>query len=168
MAPDGGVRANSRTVRVCWPRGMSNPFRYFNSSPEVIRLVVMMYVRYPLSLRNVEDLLAERGIDISHETVRFWWNRFGPMFAAEIRKRRVAHMRGYPQWRWHLDEVFVKINGKLCYLWRAVDHEGEVLEGHRHVAMRRAREMYALRIFKPLRWPHATCSSPRRVARGVI
>src|SRR5271167_3912141 len=70
---------------------MSNPFRYFNSSPEVIRLVVMMYVRYPLSLRNVEDLLAERGIDISHETVRFWWNRFGPIFAAEIRKRRVAH-----------------------------------------------------------------------------
>jgi putative transposase len=50
------------------------------------------------------------------------------MFAAEIRKRRVAHMRGYPQWRWHLDEVFVKVNGKLCYLWRAVDHEGEVLE----------------------------------------
>jgi putative transposase len=107
---------------------MSNPFRYFNSSPEVIRLVVMMYVRYPLSLRNVEDLLVERGIDISHETVRFWWNRFGPMFAAEIRKRRVAHMRGYPQWRWHLDEVFVKVNGKLSYLWRAVDHEGEVLE----------------------------------------
>src|SRR6516165_6520850 len=72
----------------------------------------------PLSLRNVEDLLAERGIDISHETVRFWWNRFGPMSAAEIRKRRVAHMRSYPQWRWHLDEVFVKVNGKLCYLWR--------------------------------------------------
>src|SRR5271167_2060142 len=102
---------------------MGNPFRYFNSSPEVIRLVVMMYVRYPLSLRNVEDLLAERGIDISHETVRFWWNRFGPMFAAEIRKKRVAHMRGYPQWRWHLDEAFVKVNGKLCYLWRAVDCE---------------------------------------------
>jgi len=107
---------------------MSNPFRYFNSSPEVIRLVVMMYVRYPLSLRNVEDLLAERGIDISHETVRFWWNRFGPLFAAEIRKRRVTNMRVHPQWRWHLDEVFVKVNGKLCYLWRAVDHEGEVLE----------------------------------------
>ena len=65
---------------------MSNRFRYFNSSPEVIRLVVMMYVIYLLSLRNVEDLLAERGIDISHETVRFWWNRFGPMFAAEIGK----------------------------------------------------------------------------------
>jgi putative transposase len=107
---------------------MTNPFRYFNSSPEVIRLVVIMYVRYPLSLRNVEDLLAERGIDISYETVRFWWNRFGPIFAAEIRKRRITQIRGYPQWRWHLDEVFVKINGKLCYLWRAVDHEGEVLE----------------------------------------
>jgi putative transposase len=107
---------------------MSVPFRYFNGSPEVIRLVVMMYVKYPLSLRNVEDLLAERGIDISHETVRFWWNRFGPMFAAQIRKKRVAHTRHYPQRRWHLDEVFVKVNGKLCYLWRAVDHEGEVLE----------------------------------------
>jgi putative transposase len=72
--------------------------------------------------------LAKRGIDISHETVRSWWNRFGPMFAGEIRKRHVAHMRAYPQWRWHLAEVFVKVNGKLCCLWRAVDHEGEVLE----------------------------------------
>ncbi len=65
---------------------MRNPFRYFNSSPEVIRLAVMMYIRYPLSLRQVEDLLFERGIDICHETVRYWWNRFGPMFAAAIRK----------------------------------------------------------------------------------
>jgi putative transposase len=68
---------------------MQNPFRYFNSSPEVIRLAVMMYIRYPLSLRQVEDLPFERGIDICHETVRLWWNRFGPMFAAVIRKRRV-------------------------------------------------------------------------------
>ena len=88
----------------------------------------MMYVRFPLSLRNVEDLLHERGIDISHETVRFWWNRFGPMFAAEIRRKRVSQMRAYSNWQWHLDEVFVKINGELHYLWRAVDHEGEVLE----------------------------------------
>jgi transposase-like protein len=86
-----------------------------------------MYIRYPLSLRQVEDLLFERGIDICHESVRFWWNRFGPMFAAEIRKRRVDH-RSYSRWRWHLDEVFVRINGKTHYLWRAVDHEGEVLE----------------------------------------
>ena len=106
---------------------MKNPFRYFNSSPEVIRLAVMMYIRYPLSLRQVEDLLFERGIDICHETVRFWWNRFGPMFAAEIRKRRVLH-GSYSNWRWHLDEVFVKISGETHYLWRAVDQEGEVLE----------------------------------------
>jgi putative transposase len=107
---------------------MKNPFRYFDSSPEVIRLVVMMYVKYPLSLRNVEDLLDERGIDICHETVRLWWNRFGPIFAAEIRKKRVDRMRAHTQWRWHLDEVYVKINGEMHYLWRAVDHEGEVLE----------------------------------------
>jgi putative transposase len=106
---------------------MQNLFRCFNSSPEVIRLAVMMYIRYPLSLRQVEDLLFERGIDICHETVRFWWNRFAPIFAAEIRKRRVHH-RAYSQWRWHLDEVFVRINGETHYLWRAVDHEGEVLE----------------------------------------
>ena len=107
---------------------MKNPFRCFNSSPEVIRLTVMLYIRYPLSLRQVEDLLFERGIDICHETVRFWWNRFGPMFAAEIRRRRAESLRAVPQWRWHLDEVFVKINGEMHYLWRAVDHEGEVLE----------------------------------------
>ena len=106
---------------------MKIPFRYYNSSPEVIRLAVMMYIRYPLSLRQVEDLLFERGIDICHETVRFWWNRFGPMFAAEIRKRRIHH-RSFSQWRWHLDEVFVRINGETHYLWRAGDHEGEVLE----------------------------------------
>jgi len=106
----------------------TNPFRYFDSSPEVIRLVVMMYVNYPLSLRNVEDLLFERGIDICHETVRLWWGRFGPMFASEIRRKRVQHMRAYSHWKWHLDEVYVKINGEMHYLWRAVDHEGEVLE----------------------------------------
>ncbi len=91
----------------------------------------MMYVRFPLSLRNVEDLLHERGIDISHETVRFWWNRFGPLFAAEIRKKRLSQMCAYSNWQWHLDEVFVKINGETHYLWRAVDHEGEVLESFR-------------------------------------
>ena len=107
-----------------------NPFRWFDSSPEVIRLVVMMYVRYPLSLRNVEDLLFERGVDICHETVRFWWNRFGPLFAADIRRQRVSRMKGFRHWRWHLDEVFVKINGERHYLWRAVDHEGEILESY--------------------------------------
>jgi len=107
---------------------MRNPFRYFKTSPEIIRLTVMMYVRFPLSLRQVEDLLHERGIDISYETVRAWWNRFGPIFANEIKKQRSASMWRLPQWRWHLDEVFVRINGETYYLWRAVDHEGEVLE----------------------------------------
>ena len=108
----------------------ASPFRYFNSSPEVIRLAVMLYVKYPLSLRNVEDLLAERGIDISYETVRYWWNRFGPMFAADIRRQRVSRMRGFRQWQWHLDEMYVKVNGEMRYLWRAVDHEGEILESY--------------------------------------
>ncbi len=107
---------------------MPNPFRCFDSSPEVIRLVVMMCVRYALSMRNVEDLLFERGIAICRETARKWWNRFGPMFATEIRRKRVGHMRQFTHWRWHLDEVYVKINGEMHYLWRAMDHEGEVLE----------------------------------------
>ena len=93
-------------------------------------MAVMLYVRYPLSLRNVEDLLFERGVDVCHETIRFWWNRFGPMFAAEVRSRRVGQMRGFRHWRWHVDEVFVKINGERHYLWRAVDHEGEILESY--------------------------------------
>ena len=100
-----------------------NHFHYSNSSPEVIRLAVMMYVLYPSSLRNVEDLLHERGIDIYHGTVRFWWNRFGPLFAGDIRKRR---LRAGNFSRWHVDEFFVKVNGEVHYLWRAVEHEGEV------------------------------------------
>ena len=109
-------------------RKPASPFRYFHSSPDLICEVVMMYVRYPLSLRNVEDLLHERGSDICHETVRLWWNRFGPMFAAEIRRRRVNHMRGFRHWRWHMDEMYVRMNGVMVYLWRAVDHDGEILE----------------------------------------
>ncbi|RVQ64611.1 IS6 family transposase [Croceicoccus ponticola] len=112
------------------PRKPASPFRYFHSSPDIIRMVVMLYVRYPLSLRNVEDLLFERGYDLCHETVRLWWNRFGPMFAADIRRQRVNRMKGFRQWRWHLDEMYVKLNGEMVYLWRAVDHEGEVLESY--------------------------------------
>ena len=84
--------------------------------------------RDPLSLRNVEDILAERGIDICHETVRLWWNRLGPIFAAEIRRKRVHSMRAYTHWQWHLDEDYVKINGEMHYLWRAPLHKGEVLK----------------------------------------
>jgi len=122
---------------------MQNPFRYFNSSPEVIRLAVVIYIQYPLLLRQFEELLFEWGIDICDETVWFWWNRFGPMFAAEIRKRRVHRL--FSQWRWHLDEVFVRIDGETYYLWRSVDHERVILESF--VTKKRDRKA-ALRFFK--------------------
>lgn len=93
-----------------------------------------MYVKFPLSLRNVEDRLAECGIDICHETARLWSNRFGPMFAAEIRRKLVWKMRAFTPRRCHLYEVCVKIDGESHYLWRAVDHEGEVPEPRCHVA----------------------------------
>jgi putative transposase len=115
-----------------------SPFRYFKTSPEVIRLAVMLYVRFPLSLRNVEDLLHEQGIDVSHEAIHYWWNRFGPLFAVEIRKRRADRLKSSSNWQWHLDEVFVKVNGVRHYMWRAVDHEGEVLESY--VTKRRDRK----------------------------
>ncbi|MCC3305087.1 IS6 family transposase [Sneathiella sp. HT1-7] len=132
-----------------------NPFRYFKTSPEIIRLAVMMYIRFPLSLRNVEDLLHERGIDICHETVRYWWNKFGPLFAREIRKKRINRPQNYSNWKWHLDEVFVKINGETHYLWRAVDHEGEVLEAF--VSKRRDRKA-ALKFLKKIM---KRCGKPR-------
>jgi hypothetical protein len=94
---DQALKASEGIAGLSAAMRMSNPFRYFNSSPEVIRLVVMLYVRYPLSLRNVDDLLDERGIDVSHETVRFWWNRFGPMFAPRFvsdASRTCAAIRG--------------------------------------------------------------------------
>jgi len=75
-------------------RKPATQFRYFETSPEVIRLAVLMYVRFPLSLRNVEDLLFEHGIDVCHETARLWWNRFGPLFAADVHRQRVSRMRG--------------------------------------------------------------------------
>ena len=124
-------------------------FPVFQDQPQIIRLAVMMKVRSPLSLRNVEDLLHERGIDITHETVRLWWNRFGTIFAAEIRRGRVQAMRSFRHRRWHLDEVFVKINGVKHYLWRAFDHEGEVLESF--VTKRRDKEAALKFLRKSLR-----------------
>lgn len=85
-------------------------------------------MRFPLSLRNVEDLLFERGIDLCRETVRLRWNRSGLLFAADVDRQRVSLMRSCRHWRWHLDEMYVKINKELLYLWRAVDHEGEILQ----------------------------------------
>jgi putative transposase len=131
----------------------SNPLEWLKTSPEIIRLAVMLYVRFPLSLRNVEDLLHERGVEISHETVRFWWHRFGPMFAAEIRKRRIEGMKS-SHWRWHLDEMFVKINGERHYLWRAVDHEGEVLES---LVTKTRDKKAALKFLKKAMKKHGRC-----------
>ena len=126
-------------------------FKYFKTSPEIIRLAVMLCIRFPLSLRNVEDLLHESGIDVSHETVRYWWNRFGPMFASEIRRKSVQQLRSFSKWKWHVDEVFVRVNGKRHYLWRAVDHEGEVLEA---VVTKRRNKAAALKFLKKLMKRH--------------
>ena len=102
------------------PKKPANPFRYFHSSPEAIWLVVLMYVRFPLSLRNVEALLFERGIDLCHKTVRLWWDRFGPLLSADIRRQRVSRMRGFRHWQWNLDEMYFRVNGEWVYLWRKI------------------------------------------------
>ena len=91
--------------------------------PEIIQQTIWLYLRFTLSFRDVEDLLAERDITVSSETIRRWVNHFGPMIAADLRKRRPK-----PHTIWHLDEVYLKIDGRLVYLWRAVDAEGEVLD----------------------------------------
>ena len=146
-----------------------NPFRYFKTSPEIIRLAVMMYVRFPLSLRNVEDLLHERGIDICHETVRYWWNRFGPIFAKETRKKRMHPIPNHSNWKWHLDEMFVRINGETHYLWRAVDHEGEVLEAF--VSKRRDRKaalVFLKKIMKRHGQPRAIVTDRLRSYRAAM
>jgi putative transposase len=129
----------------------------------------MMYVRFPLSLRNVEDLLQERGIDICHETVSYWWNRFGPMFAREIRKKRMHPVPNHSNWQCHLDEVFVKINGETYYLWRAVDHEGEVLEAF--VSKRRDRKAaldFLKKIMKKYGAPKVIVTDRLRSYRAAI
>ena len=95
-------------------------FKRHRFPPDVIRLGIWLYYRFTLSLRDVEDLLAERGIDVTYETVRCWANKFGPAIAANIRRRR-----GRADSVWHLDEMVVRINGVRMYMWRAVDKEGE-------------------------------------------
>jgi transposase-like protein len=91
--------------------------------PDIIRHAVWLYLRFTLSFRDVEDLLAERGLDVSYETVRRWVLKFGPLFAQELRRRRHR-----PTAQWHLDEMAVRIGGRQFWLWRAVDDEGEVLD----------------------------------------
>ena len=120
--------------------------------PEVIHQAIWLYLRFTLSFRDVEDLLAERGIMVSYETVRRWVNHFGPIVAAELRKRRPK-----PHSTWHLDEVYLKIGGRMVYLWRAVDAEGEVLDvlvqskRNKHAALKLMRKLLKRYAFAPER-----------------
>ena len=120
--------------------------------PEVIHQAIWLYLRFTLSFRDVEDLLAERGIAVSYETVRRWVNHFGPMIAAHLRKRRPK-----PHATWHLDEVYPKIDGRMVYLWRAVDAEGEVLDvlvqskRKKHAALKLMRKLLKKYAFAPER-----------------
>lgn len=102
----------------------------------VIHHAVWLYFRFPLSFRDVEEMLAERGIDVSYETIRRWILKFGPVIAANVISCRIQ-----PSGIWHLDEVFVRIGGKRTYLWRAVDDEGEVLEVLANLAETSARPL---------------------------
>jgi putative transposase len=118
--------------------------------PEIIRRAIWLYLRFTLSLRDVEDLLSERAIAVSYETIRRWVNHFGPLIAADLRKRRPK-----PHTTWHLDEVYLKIDGRMVYLWRAVDAEGEVLEvlvqakRDKHAALKLMRKLLKKYAFVP-------------------
>jgi putative transposase len=117
-------------------------YRRHRFPPVVIQHAVWLYLRFTLSYRDVEELLAERGVDISYETVRCWVLNFGPVIA-----RRLRRCRPRPSNRWHLDEMVVRIAGKQMYLWRAVDHEGEVLD---MLVQRRRDTRAALRLMRKL------------------
>jgi hypothetical protein len=126
--------------------------------PEIIHQAIWLYLRFTLSLRDVEDLLAERGVAVSYETVRRWVNHFGPRIAADLRKRRLK-----PHTTWHLDEVYLKIGGRMVYLWRAVDAEGEVLDvlvqskRNKHVALKLMRKLLRKYASSPSDWSPTIC-----------
>ena len=120
------------------------PLRYHRHRfpSEIIQHAIWLYLRFTLSYRDVEELLAERGLEISYETVRRWVLKFGPSIARGLRRRRPR-----PSNRWHLDEMVVRIAGRQMYLWRAVDHEGEVLD---MLVQRRRDSEAALRLMRKL------------------
>ena len=123
-------------------------YRRHRFPPVVIQHAVWLYLRFTLSYRGVEELLAERGLDISYETVRSWVSKFGPIIA-----RRLRQCRPRPSDRWHLDEMVVRIAGKRMYLWRAVDHEGEILDV---LVQRRRDSRAALRLMRRLLKKHGS------------
>jgi transposase-like protein len=122
---------------------MTISFSRHQFPPSIIRHAVWLYVRFTLSYRDVEDLLAERGLDVSYETVRRWVLKFGPLFAGELRRRRPR-----PTARWHVDEAVVRIGGRQFWLWRAVDDEGEVLD---LLVQRRRDKAAAVKLMRKLR-----------------
>src|ERR671931_1061690 len=117
-------------------------YRRHHFPPEIIRHAIWLYLRFTLSYRDIEELLVERGVESSYETVRRWVLKFGPVIARRLRRRRPR-----PSDRWHLDEMVVRIAGKRMYLWRAVDHEGEVLD---MLVQRRRDSRAALRLIRKL------------------
>jgi transposase-like protein len=121
-------------------------FRRHRFPPGIIQHAIWLYLRFTLSYRDVEELLAERGLDVSYETVRRWVLKFGPIVACRLRRRRPR-----PSDRWHLDEMVVRIAGKRMYLWRAVDHEGEILD---MLVQRHRDKRAALRLMRKLLKKH--------------
>src|SRR5438105_3218146 len=117
-------------------------YRRHRFPPPIIQHAIWLYLRFTLSYRDVEELLAERGLDISYETVRRWILKFGPVIARKLRQRRPR-----PSDRWHLEEMVVRIAGTQMYLWRSVDHEGEVLD---MLVQRRRDKRAALRLMRKL------------------
>ena len=117
-------------------------YRRHRFPPPIIQHAIWLYLRFTLSYRDVEELLAERGVEVSYETVRRWVLKFGPVVARRLRERRPR-----PSCRWHLDEMVVRIAGKRMYLWRAVDHEGEILD---ILVQRRRDKRAALRLMRKL------------------
>jgi putative transposase len=128
---------------------------------EIIRHAVWLYLRFTLSYRDVEELLAERGIEASYETVRRWVLKFGPAFARNLRR-----LRPRPTDRWHLDEMVVAIQGRRIYLWRAVDSEGEVL-GRCHGNRSEVTKVWMAGSLRPQPWLSAMQGSPRLGTSGA-
>jgi len=143
-------------------------FKRHRFPPEVIRYAVWLYFRFTLSVRDVEELLAERGIEVSRESIRCWAIKFGPLFAANLRRRRCA-----PTGRWHLDEMVVKIGRRRMWLWRAVDDEGEVLDmlvqkrRNKHAAMKLLRRLLKNQGIHPETIPTDRLASYRAAAREL-
>ena len=135
-----------------------NIYKRYRFPPEIIQYAVWLYYRFNLSHRDIEDLLAERGINVTYEAIRLWCNRFGPEFATRLRRKH----RGYGD-TFYIDEVFIKIDGKQHYLWRAVDQDGEVVD----VYLQKRRDGdTAKRFFKRLLRKHS--NEPRKIVTDKL